>query len=72
MGFSKLEFLGQIAPFERRLRGAAPMPLVLPYPFRTCPESVMGIERDKREVAKILYFGEVLSSLRLYIDACRA
>ena len=35
MGFSKLEFLGQIAPFERRLRGVAPTPLALPYPFRT-------------------------------------
>ena len=27
--------LGQIASFERRLRGAAPTPLALPYPFRT-------------------------------------
>ena len=35
MGFSELEFLGQIASFERRLRGAAPTPLTLPYPFRT-------------------------------------
>ena len=31
MGFSKLEILGQIASFERRLRGAAPTPLALPY-----------------------------------------
>ena len=29
------EILGQIASFERRLRGAAPTPLALPYPFRT-------------------------------------
>ena len=35
MGFSKLEFLGHIASFERRLRGAAPTPLALPYSFRT-------------------------------------
>ena len=35
MGFSNLEFLGQIAWFERRLRGAAPMPFSLPHPFRT-------------------------------------
>ena len=35
MGFSELEFLGEIASFERRLRGAAPTPLTLPYPFRT-------------------------------------
>ena len=35
MGFSELEFLGQIALLERRLRGAAPTPLALPYPFRT-------------------------------------
>ena len=27
--------LGQIALFERRLRGAAPTPLALPCPFRT-------------------------------------
>ena len=26
---------GQIASFELRLRGAAPTPLALPYPFRT-------------------------------------
>ena len=72
MGLSKLEVLGQIASFERRLRGAAPMPLGLPYPFRTWPGSGMGAERDKREVAKILYFGKVLSSLWLYLDICRA
>ena len=35
MGFSELEFLGQIASFERRLRGAAPTPLALHYPFCT-------------------------------------
>ena len=35
MGFSELEVLGQIASFERRLRGAAPTPLILPYPCRT-------------------------------------
>ena len=35
MGCSELEFLGQIASFERRLRGVAPTPLALPYPSRT-------------------------------------
>ena len=69
MGFSKLEFLGQIASFERRLRGAVPTPVALPYPFRTWTGSSMGAERDKREVAKMLYFEEVLSSLRLDLDA---
>ena len=37
MGFSKLEFLVEIASSERRLLGAAPTPLALPYPFRTPP-----------------------------------
>ena len=69
MGFSKLEFLDQIASFERRLRRAVPMPLTLPYSFRTSTTSTsMGAERDKRQVAKILYFGEVLSSLWLDLD----
>ena len=31
--------LGQIASFERRLRGAAQTPLALPYPFRIWPGS---------------------------------
>ena len=35
MGFSEQEFLGQIASFERRLRGAAQTPLALPYPLCT-------------------------------------
>ena len=35
MGPSELEFLGQIASFERRLRGAALTPLAMPYPFGT-------------------------------------
>ena len=34
MGFSKLEFLGQIDSLGRRLWGAAPTPLTLPYAFR--------------------------------------
>ena len=35
MGFSELGFFVQIASLERRLRGEAPTPLALPYPFRT-------------------------------------
>ena len=35
IGCSELEFRGQIALFERRLRGAAPTPLALPYRFGT-------------------------------------
>ena len=42
--------LGQIASFERRLRGAPQTPLALPYPFRTWPGSGTWAERDKREV----------------------
>ena len=49
--------LGQIASFEHRLRGAAQMPLALPYPFRTWPGSGAWAERDKREVRKFLCFG---------------
>ena len=35
MGCSELELLGQIASFERRLRGASPTPLAMRFPFRT-------------------------------------
>ena len=72
MGFSSLEFLGQIASFERRLRGAAPAPLALPYPFSTWPGMGMGTERDKRLLAKKLYCGAVTSSLCLDLYVCRA
>ena len=44
------DFLGQIASFDHRLRGAAPSPLTLPHPFRTWPGTGMEAERDKREV----------------------
>ena len=37
MRFPELDLIGQIASFERRLRGAAQMALALPYPFRTWP-----------------------------------
>ena len=63
-------FLGQIASFERCLRGAAPTPLALPYPFRTRPGIRMGTEGENRKVVKILYFGAVLSSFRLDLDVC--
>ena len=49
--------LGQIASFERRLRGAAQTPLALPYPFRTWPGSGTWAERDRREVRNFLYLG---------------
>ena len=55
MGFLDLELLSQIALFERRLWGAAPTPLALPYPFRTSPWTRMDAERDKREARKILH-----------------
>ena len=35
MGFSELKFVGLIALVERHLRGEAPTPLALPYPFCT-------------------------------------
>ena len=57
MGFSNLEFLGQITSFERCVRVAAPTPLALPYLFRTSPGTLMGAEGDTREVTNILYFG---------------
>ena len=51
MGFSELEF------WVKSLRGAAPTPLRLPYPFRTSTKSTrMEAERDKREVPKFLHF----------------
>ena len=56
MEFSELEFLGQIASFECRLRGAVPTPLTLPYPFHTSTSTRMEAERDKREVRIFLYF----------------
>ena len=51
--------LGQIASFERRLRGAAQTPLALPYPFRTWPGSGTWAERDKREA-----FFSILGGIR--------
>ena len=56
MGFSELEFLDQIASFERLLRGEAPTPLALPYPFCTSTYTWIDAERDKREVRKKMYF----------------
>ena len=46
IGLLKVEFLGQIASFERRLRWAAPIPLALPYQPRNWPGSGMGAEGD--------------------------
>ena len=57
--------LGQIASFERRLRGAAQTPLALPCPFRTWPGSGTWAERDKQEVRNFLYFGRYTPELFL-------
>ena len=54
--------LGQIASFERRLRGAAQTPFALPYPFRTWTGSRTWAERDKREVRKKAYLGGIRPS----------
>ena len=65
--------LGQIASFERRLRGAAQTPLPLPYPFRLWPGSGTWAERDKREVRDFLYFGrytpELFLDLGIYMQS---
>ena len=52
IGCSERKFLGQIASSERRLRGAAPTPLALPYPFGTSTFTRIDSERDKREVCE--------------------
>ena len=64
--------LGQIASFERRLRGAAPTPLALPYPFRTWPGSGTWEDRDEREVRKFLYVGRYTPELFLDLGIFRA
>ena len=58
--------------FGRRLRGAAPIPLALPYPFRTWSGSGMGAERDKREVTKNFVFWGGTLEPSVHLDACRA
>ena len=64
--------LGQIASFERRLRGAAQTPLALPYPFRTWLGSGTCAERDKGKVRKFVYFGRYTPELFLDLGICRA
>ena len=66
------EILGQIASFQRRLRGAAQTPLALPYPFRTWPGSGTWAERHKREVRNFLFFGRYTPELFLNLRICRA
>ena len=61
----------QIAPFERRLRGAAQTPLALPYESASRLTGTWA-ERDKREVRKILYFGRYTPELFLDLGVCRA
>ena len=76
MGFSELEVIGQIASFERRLRGKAPTPLALPYPFCTSTWTWIDAERDKREVRCCFfsYFGRYtrLSYCWILAYICRA
>ena len=72
MGFSELEFIGQIASFERRLREEASTPLALPYPFCTSMRTRIDAERDKREVRFFLYFGRFTPELFLDLGICRA
>ena len=62
MGFLKLEFLGQIASFNRRLRAAAQMPLALPCLFHTWSGSGVWAERDKRQVRKKCISGGIRPS----------
>ena len=55
-------------PTGKSFRGAAPKPLALSYPLGTSTWTRMDAERDKGEVAKILYFEEVILRLRLYLN----
>ena len=66
---SQLDFLGRIASFELRLRGAAQMALSLPYPFRTWPGSGTWAERNKREVHKFWVFFWAVYPRGLHIHA---
>ena len=59
MGFSKLESIGQIASFERRLRGAAPTPLTLPYPFRTSTRTGWGGKETSETWPNICILGGI-------------
>ena len=73
VGLSELEFLGQIALVDRRLRGTAQTPLALSYPFCTWPGSSMWAERDNREARNILVFErytpEVFLDLGIYMQS---
>ena len=64
--------LGQIASFERRLRGAAGTSLALPCPFRTSTWTQTDAERYKREVAKITHVEEQFRRFWLYFGVCTA
>ena len=61
--------LGQIASFERFLRGSATTPFAPPYPFRTSTWTRIDAERDKREVRSVLCFGRY--SPELFLDLAR-
>ena len=55
--------LGQIPFFESRLRGAAPTPLALPYPFPTWPRTRTG---DKRQAKNWPLFWIVDGVVKLF------
>ena len=56
--FRETEILVEIASFERRLRGAAQIPLAMTYPFRTLTRTRTDAERDIREDAKVSHVEE--------------
>ena len=72
IGFSQPEFLGRIALSERRLQGAAPTPLTLPYPFCKSTWTRIDAERDKLEVRFFFVFRQYTPELflRLGIYIC--
>ena len=70
--FRETRILVEIASFERRLRGAAQIPLAMTYPFRTLTRTRTDAERDIREDAKISHVGEEFFSFSLYLHVCSA
>ena len=73
MGFSELEFIGQIASFERRLRGGG---LQRPSPclIRAAPRRERGqtLSEASEKCDFFLYFGRYTPELFLDRGTCRA